>query len=71
MKQRSWDHEVESLLATTVSRKDANFLAASSLEACDILLIILLLGLSKGSDEASTSVGEFVAVDKSWMSGEC
>ena len=58
-KQMRRDHEVESLLATTVSSIDASFLAASSLEARGILLIILLLGLSKGSDEESR---EFVTV---------
>ena len=50
---------------TTVSSKDANFLAASSLEAHGILLIILPLGLSKGSDEDVASIGEFVAADES------
>ena len=65
MKQSRRDHEVESLLATTVSSKDAHFLVARSLEACGILLIILLLGLAKGSNDGIISVGEFVAVDES------
>ena len=71
MKQRRQDHVVESLLATTVSSKDANFLVANSLEARGILLIILLRGLSKGSDQHIAYIGKFIAVDESWMLGEC
>ena len=59
------------MLATTVSSVDTNILAASSLKARGILSIIFLLGLSKGSDEDSASVGEFVVVRESWISGEC
>ena len=69
MKQRRREKEVESLLATTVSSEDANFLVAtcSSLEARGTLL----LGLSKGIDKDIASVGEYVAVNDLWTSREC